>query len=566
MSEFVIRGAEIVDGTGAPRRRADVRVREGRIVEVGKITDGKRSAVDLDGLVLAPGFVDLHTHYDCQVSWDPALTPSCWHGVTTVVMGNCGFTIAPCKPRDRESVIRMLLYVEGMPTEALRAGIRWEWETFPQYLEALERWRPALNVAAFVGHSAVRSYVMGEAATERPATEDELLAMENVVREAMEAGAIGFSTSESPTHFFGDGTPVPSRVAPREEFRRLASVLRESGRGVVEVAPKNLLGVAEGKLEDQAFYATVAEASGRPVSWAPLLHNPFEPEGCLRVIEESWNLQRRGIPVVPQVGCRPLEVRVSFGASSIATENNPYWKKIVAKTDEEKRELFRSPNFREELRAMSRGGGWVAALGPSWDAIYLRWSPLEAHDRWLDAPLSLVAEKRGGDPVDALLDLALEADFRCQFGIPIMNTDERIVARLLRHPAGVLALSDAGAHVDTLSDQGFTTYLLSHWVRELGALELEEAVRLLTSVPAERYGLERRGRIAEGYAADLVAFDPAKVGLERTELVSDLPGGASRLLQRARGIEFVWVAGELVVRAGRETGARPGKVLRGGKS
>jgi N-acyl-D-aspartate/D-glutamate deacylase len=563
MHDVIIRGADICDGTGVARRRGDVAVRDGRIAEVGTVDGATRRTIDADGLTLAPGFIDLHTHYDCQVSWDRALTPSCWHGVTTVVMGNCGFSIAPCRPADRELLMRMLLYVEGMPTEALRAGIHWEWETFPEYLDTLERWRPGLNLAVFVGHAAIRYYVMGAAATQRAATDDELRRMQDVVREALRAGACGFSTSESPTHFFGDGTPVPSRVAPREEIRALASVLGEFGRGITEIAPRHTIGGTEGKSDDQRFYIEVAKASGRPVTWAPLQHSPFDPEGALRLIEEARAAQADGARVVPQVGCRPLEIRISFGASSIATENNPFWRTIFHKPEAERRALFASAAFRDELRTMSSAGSWVAALAPSWEQLFLRYSPVTAHAAWTDAPLTTIAAARGGDPVDALLDLSLESDLRCQFGIPILNTDERIVGELIRHPAGILALSDAGAHVDTLSDQGFTTHLLSHWVRERQALSLEEAVRLLTSAPARLYGLGRRGEIRPGYAADLVLFAPATVGLQRTELVADLPGGAARLIQRATGVEYVMVNGEVLIDGGKETAARGGAVLRG---
>jgi N-acyl-D-amino-acid deacylase len=563
MYDVLIRNAQICDGTGVPLVPGDVAVRDGRIAEVGRLSGAARRTIDAGGLVLTPGFIDLHTHYDCQVSWDQLLTPSCWHGVTTVVMGNCGFTIAPCRAADRELLMRMLLYVEGMPTEALRAGIRWEWETFPEYLDAVSRWQPGLNVAAFVGHSAIRYYVMGPAAAERAATSEELERMCELVREALRAGACGFSTSESPTHFFGDGTPVPSRVAPRDEIRALAGVLGELGRGIIEVAPLHLLGDAESKSADQRFYAELAEASGRTVTWAPLLHNPFEPEGSWRLIEEAAAEQARGAQVVPQVGCRPLEVRVSFGSSSIATENNPYWRTILQKPAEERRTLLGSQAFRDDLRVMSSGGGWVAALAPSWERIFLRWSPVAGHAGWIDAPLARVAAERKADPVDVLLDLSLESDLACQFGIPIMNTDEAAVAALLRHPAGILALSDAGAHVDTLADQGFTTYLLGHWVRELQALPLEEAVRLLTSAPARLYGLNRRGEIRPGFAADLVLLDPATVATERTELVTDLPGGAARLIQRARGIEYVLVNGTVLIDRCQQTERCAGQVLRG---
>jgi N-acyl-D-aspartate/D-glutamate deacylase len=563
MFDLIIRNAEICDGSGAARRRGDVAVQSGRIVEIGRVDGNAVRTVNADGLVLAPGFIDLHTHYDCQVSWDRLLTPSCWHGVTTVVMGNCGFSIAPCRPSDRELLMRMLLYVEGMPTEALRAGINWEWETFPEYLDTLERWRPGLNVAVFVGHAAIRYYVMGAAATERAATDDELARMQAVVREAMLAGACGFSTSESPTHFFGDGTPIPSRVAPRDEIRALASVLREIGRGITEIAPLHLIGAASDKSADQRFYMEVAKASGRPVTWAPLLHNPFDPESALQLINEAAQAQASGLNVVPQVGCRPLEVRISFASSGIATENNPFWRPILHKPMDERRGLLASSAFRDELRSMSSRGGWVAALGPSWEQIFLRLSPMAEHQRWIDAPIAHIAHERNADEVDTLLDLALETDLRCQYGIPLMNTDDRIVGQLLRHPAGVLALSDAGAHVDTLADQSFATYLLSRWVRELQVLTLEEAVRLLTSVPARLYGLGKRGEIRPGFAADLVLFDPTTVGPQRTELVEDLPAGAARLLQRANGVEHVIVNGELLIDGGKETEARSGQVLRG---
>jgi len=563
MYDLLIRNADICDGTGAPRRRGDVAVQAGYIVGVGRVAGSAARSIDGAGLVLAPGFIDLHTHYDCQVSWDRALTPSCWHGVTTVVMGNCGFTIAPCKPADRELLMRMLLYVEGMPTEALRAGIDWQWETFPEYLDTIERWRPALNVAVFVGHAAIRYYVMGAAATARAASDDELQRMQDIVRDAMRAGACGFSTSESPTHFFGDGTPVPSRVAPREEIRALCSVLGEFGRGITEIAPLHLIGGTDDKSDDQRFYADLARASGRPVTWAPLLHNPFDPPGALRLIEEAHAEQARGGAVVPQVGCRPLEVRINFAASSIATENNPFWKPIFHKSVDARRALLASAAFRDELRSLSPQGGWVAALAPSWEQIFVRWSPVAAHAEWIDHSVAQIAAARDNDTVDTLLDLTLESDLACQFGIPILNTDERVVGELIRHPAGILALSDAGAHVDTLSDQGFTTYLLSHWVRELQALSLEDAVRLLTSAPARLYGLSGRGEIRPGCAADLVLFDPLRVGLQRTELVADLPGGASRLLQRAVGVEYVVVNGEVLIERGREAGTRSGQILRG---
>jgi N-acyl-D-aspartate/D-glutamate deacylase len=562
MDDLIIRGAEICDGSGAPRRSGDIAIRDGRITAIGAVNGPARRTLDAHGLVAAPGFVDVHTHYDCQVSWDPALTPSSWHGVTSVVMGNCGFSIAPCRPAHRDLLMEMLLYVEGMPTEALRAGIRWQWETFPEYLDAVEQARPAINVAAFVGHSAVRYYVMGDAAVERAATGDELARMQDVVREALRAGAIGFSTSESPTHFFGSGVPVPSRVAPRDEFLALAAVLGEFGRGIIEVAPLHLLGATDDKLADQRFYADVARAARRPVTWAPLLANPFDPGGAARIIDAAAAAQHTGAAVVPQVGCRPLEVRVSFETAGIAIANNPFWRPILELPREGRKARLADRTFRDELRAMSSGGGFVAALGPSWGHIFLRLSGSPTHVEWIDRSIAEIVATNGRDPVDALLDIALEADLDCQYGVPIMNTDDDAVGQLLRHPAGLIALSDAGAHVDTLADQGFATTLLARWARDLGVLSLEDAVRRVSAIPAAVYGLRDRGELREGMAADVVLFDIARLGLQRTELTHDLPGGAARLIQRPIGVEHVVVNGIPLVEHGVQTDARSGRVLR----
>lgn len=563
MYDVIIRGAQICDGSGAPPYTGDIAISGDRVAAVGVVSGTARHTIDADGLVAAPGFIDVHTHYDCQVSWDPALTPSSWHGITSVVMGNCGFTIAPCRAAHRDLLMEMLLYVEGMPTEALRAGVRWEWEAFPDYLDAVERARPAINAAVFVGHSAVRYFVMGDAAVERAATADELARMQAVVREALRVGAIGFSTSESPTHFFGSGVPVPSRVAPRDEFLALASVLAEFGRGIVEVAPLHLLGATDDKLADQRFYAEVARAAGRPVTWAPLLANPFDPGGAIRIIDAAAAAQRAGAQVVPQVGCRPLEVRISFETAGIAIANNPFWRPVLELPRAERCARLADRAFRNELRALSGGGGFVAALAPSWGHILPRLSAAPAHARWIDRSLADIAAARGGDPVDTLLDLALEADLDIQFGVPILNTDDDAVGQLLRHPAGVIALSDAGAHVDTLADQGFTTTLLARWARDLGVLPLADAVRRITALPAALYGLHGRGQLRAGWAADVTVFDPSRLDLERTELAHDLPGGAARLIQRPVGIEHVLVNGELLMDRGAQTDARSGRLLRG---
>jgi len=561
MADLVIRGALLCDGSGHEAARGDLAVTGDRIAAVGRVAEHGAREVDGAGLALAPGFIDVHTHYDCQLFWDPQASPSPWHGVTTVVMGNCGFTIAPCREADRETLMQLLLFVEGMPIETLRAGIAWTWENFAGYLGALERQGVGPNVAAFIGHSAVRYRVMGRAAVERAATPEECAAMAALVREGMAAGAIGWSTSLSPTHFFGDGTPAPSRLADEAELLALARALADLERGVIEIAPRSTIGPPADKAEEQRSFAGLARASGKVVSWAPLLDNPFAPGSAQQIIAEAAELQARGVQVVPQVGCRPLEVRFDFTEPAFYLEQNPFWRPIMAKSRDERRRLFADAEFRAEL---GRQTGFVAALAQGWDRLVLRLAASEGVRRWQDRSVAEIAAAEGRAPLDVFCDLVLEDDLATQWGVVLMNYDERAVAELIRHPAGLLALSDAGAHVDTLCDQGFTSYLLGHWVRELRALALEEAVRLVTAVPAERYGLRGRGRLGPGYAADLVLFDPARVAMRPTEMVYDLPRGQRRLLQRAEGIVDVLVNGAPVVADGAPTGRRPGRVLRGG--
>jgi N-acyl-D-aspartate/D-glutamate deacylase len=562
MTDVVIRGARVCDGTGREAFPGDVAVSGGRIEAVGRVAGRGTHEIDGGGLVLAPGFIDLHTHYDCQLFWDPSASPSPWHGVTTIVMGNCGFTIAPCRAGDRDTLMRLLLFVEGMPLETLRAGIRWSWEGFDGYLGALERQGVGPNVAAFIGHSAIRYRVMGDAAVERAATAEERAAMAALVRDGVAAGAIGWSTSLSSTHFFGDGTPAPSRVADRDELLALAAALAELGRGVIEVAPRTTVGAPDDKAAEQRdLFADLARASGKLVSWAPLLDNQFAPGSAQRILADAAELQADGLQVVPQVGCRPLEIRFDFSRPAFFLQQVPFWRPIMAKPRAERRRLFADPEFRAEL---DRQGGFLAVAAQGWDRLVLCLPATARTERWRDMSVAAIAAERGAPPLDTFCDLVLEDDLEAQWGVVMLNADETGVVQLLKHPAALVALSDAGAHVDTLCDQGFTTYLLGHWVRERGALGLEEAVRLLTSVPAERYGLRGRGRIAPGYAADLVLFDPRRVAMRPTEMVHDLPEGQRRLLQRADGIEWVLVNGTPLIERGVPADRRPGRVLRGG--
>jgi len=459
--------------------------------------------------------------------------------------------------------MRLLQFVEGMPLEALRAGLPWTWEDYPGYLAALDAQGVGVNVASFIGHSAVRVRVMGEAATERAATAAERAAMAEIVRDGVRAGAIGWSTSLSPTHFFSDhGKPAPSRAADREELLELAAALRDFDRGVIEVAPQTVIGSVDDKLADQEFFAELARTSGKTVSWAPLLASPFLRDVGPRCLDAAATLQDTGAMVVPQVGCRPLELRFDFAMPGFGLDNNGYWRPIMAKPRDERRRLFGDAAFRAELAGIQ--GPFVAALAQGWDRLVLRLPGSERTTRWQDRSVVEIAAERGTTRVDAFCETVLDDDLEGQWGALMLNFDEPAVGAMLRHPAGVLALSDAGAHMDTLCDQGFTTYLLGHWVRERGALALEEAVRLITAVPAARYGLAGRGRLAPGYAADVVCFDARRIGTRPTTMVYDLPQRQRRLLQGADGVEHVYVNGAAVVERGVPAGRRPGRILRGG--
>lgn len=565
MPDLVVRDALLVDGTGAPTRRGDLAVQDGRITAVGDVRERGDRELAADGMALAPGFIDLHTHYDCQLFWDATASPSAWHGVTSVVIGNCGFTVAPCRPENRETLMRLLSFVEGMPLETLRAGLPWSWDDYPSYLAALDAQGVGVNVASFVGHSAIRVEVMGADAVERAATPAERDAMVRLVRAAMDAGAIGWSTSLSPTHFFADDDkPAPSRLADPDELHALAGALRAAGRGVIEVAPvTTVMGSAEDRLAEVARFADLARTSGGPVVFAPLFQNPFMQGYEAACLAEVQRLQADGVAVIPQVGCRPLELRFDFATPGFGLDNNPFWKPFMAKPRAERRRLFGDPAFRDELRAMS--GSFKIALAATWERLVLRLPGAERTGRFQDHSVAEIAAMRRSDVVDAFCDTVLDDDLEGQWGALVLNVDEDVMAMMMRHPASVLALSDAGAHMDTLCDQGFTTWLLGHWVRERGTFALEEAVRLVTSVPADRYGLRGRGRLAPGHAADLVLFDPARVGTRKTEMVHDLPQRQRRLLQGADGVEWVFVNGRPVVEHCVPNGHRPGRVLRGGR-
>jgi N-acyl-D-amino-acid deacylase len=556
--DLVIRGGTLVDGSGRPGVPGDLGIRDGRIAAVGDAPGAATTQLDASGRIVAPGFIDLHTHYDAQALWDRMLSISPWHGVTTVVVGNCGFGVAPTRPEHRGLVLRTLEKVEGMSLEALEAGLGadWPFESFPEYLDALEQRGSAIHVAALIGHTPLRLYVMGEEATERAATAEEIARMRAIVEGALRAGAIGFATSKAPTHIGYGGRPVPSRLAEFEEVRALVGALGDAGTGVLQAT------LGGGLFLDE--FEILARESGRPITWTALLAGIFGPNGHRPLLERTAKQQDSGLAIVPQVSCRPLNFEFQW-REPFPFESMAVFKPISAADLAEKRRLYADPAFRTRFRESS-DGAFGAILSGWWDRTLIAHCP--GHPELAERPLAEFARERGVHPLDAALDLGLASNLEARFRLPIMNLDETEVADLLRDPHTVLGLSDAGAHASQLCDACFSTHLLGHWVREKGTLTWEQAVRMLSSRPAELLGFADRGRLEPGLVADVVVFDPACVAAGPLRRVHDLPAGADRLVSDAIGIDAVIVAGQILRRAGRDVlgphGPLPGRLLRHG--
>ena len=565
MLDLVIRDAEIVDGTGAPARHGDVGIRGGRIVEVGKIDEQAAKTVDAEGQTLAPGFVDLHTHYDAQLFWDSTASPSVQHGVTTVFGGNCGFTLAPAAPDQQDYLTRMLARVEGMPLDALRAGLDWQWSSFGDWLGRLEG-RVAVNAGFLVGHSALRLAAMGDDAVGGGASGEQIEKMVALLGDALSDGALGLSTSQSNTHNDAGGQPVPSRSATREELLALAAgVTAYPGTTLEAIIPGCLSGFTD---DDVALLTDMSLAADRPLNWNVLGVSAANPEGHEKQLRASEVAAERGGRVVALTLPHSTKIRLSF-LSGFVLDGLPGWRETMHLPVAERLRALGDPQVRRRLNegAQSEEAGILRGLA-NWERLIVVETFAPENADATGRSVGDVAAARGGEPFDTLLDVVIADELRTgltprPFGDDA--ADWRARAEVWRHRDAVIGGSDAGAHLDMMCGAIYTTSLLGRGVREHNVVTLEEAVRLITDVPARLYGLKERGRIMPGWHADLVVFDPATVdhGPERTRY--DLPAGAPRLVADARGISSVMVGGVEVCRDGSATGAMPGTVLRSGR-
>jgi N-acyl-D-aspartate/D-glutamate deacylase len=557
-----IRGGEVVDGTGGPRRRADVGVRDGHVVAIGAVDEDATRTIEADGLVVTPGFVDIHTHYDAQVLWDPATTPSPFHGVTSVVGGNCGFTIAPVEPSETDYLTRMLARVEGMPLESLLAGVPYDWRSFGEYLGRLDG-SLAVNAGFLVGHSALRRVVMGDDAVGNPATPDQVEAMTRLLGESLEAGGLGFSSSQATTHNDGNGDPVPSRSATPEELVALAEEAGRHEGTTLEFIPA-VGGFNEDHLE---LMARMSAAADRPLNWNVLVPNAARADFAWKALKASDYAAERGGRVIALTVPDVMRTHLTFKAGFIF-DALPGWNKTMALPPDEKMRALADPAERARLaeRASSKDAGMLRGLA-TWENMTIIETFAPENRELVGRKVGDVAAERGQQPFDALLDVVLKDELRTVLLPPLAGNDEaswELRRDIWRDKRAVVGASDAGAHLDMLSTFTYSTAMLRS-CRERGLMPLEEAVQLLTDRQARLYGIRGRGRVAEGWHADLVVLDPERVAPSPVVWRNDLPAGAGRLYAGAEGIEHVLVNGVEIARGGELTGARPGTLLRSGR-
>ncbi len=561
--DLIIRNGTVVDGSGLPRYQADVAIESGRIAAIGKINESAKEVIDAEGHVVSPGFIDGHTHMDAQIFWDALGTCSCWHGVTTVVMGNCGFSLAPCAEKDKARVIRNLERAEDISPKAMEAGIKWSWDTFPQYLDAIDRTPKGINYTAYMGHSALRTYVMGERAFTDEATSEDLAAMKRELRIAIKAGAAGFSTSRNRNHETPDSRPVASRLANWNEVRELVGVMGDLGAGVFELAQEDVERDPEKQQEFLGRLQRLALDTRVPTTFGVV---------SMRKAPHTWRPYFRMIDETVAAGGRMLAQGTSRWISSLLSfetnmpfDKTPVWSEMRQLPLAEQEAALRNPESRRALLEAAREymtkpdrAIGAEARKPNFDYLFLFDKPLPPY-----RSIAQIAKESNKDPLELIIDLALEKHLKQFFIQPIVNEDQDIVLGMMRHPRSVVTFSDSGAHVSQIMDSSIQTHLLGHWVRDRQALTLEYAIRKITFELASFWGLQGRGMIREGNFADVTIFNPDTVSPTMPTLEYDLPAGARRLKQKSVGIKATIVNGQVLMRENEHTGALPGQLIRG---
>lgn len=561
--DLIIQNGTIVDGSGLPRFRADLGIVHGKIATIGKIRASAKETIDAEGHVVAPGFIDGHTHMDAQVNWDPLGTCSVWHGITSVVMGNCGFSLAPCAEANNDVVMRNLERAEDISPVAMAAGIKWTWETFPEYLDTIENLPKGINYSAYLGHSALRTYVMGERAFHERATPQEIERMKREVRDSIRAGAMGFTTSRSQAHRTPQGDPVASRLASWDEVRQLVGVMGEMNAGIFEIASENPLDTPEALLDYQMRLKDLAVDTGVPITYGQFSRRDTDDTWRSYLALADKTAQAGGRMFI-QAHSRALNLVLSF-ETHMPYDKLPVWRDLRQLPLAEQAAALRDPEMRRKLidAANQQADDGGKGIGPearaaNYDHLYVMDSGMPPY-----RTVAEVAKEMRKDPTEVVMDLALEKDMKQFFLQPIANENQDHALELIKHPRTVVTFSDSGAHVSQIMDSSLQTHLLAYWVREKQQLALEEAVRQLTFVPASFWGMSNRGMLREGYAADVVVFDADRIAPMMPELVYDLPAGERRLKQKSAGIAATVVNGEVLMRHNEHTGALPGQLIRG---
>jgi N-acyl-D-aspartate/D-glutamate deacylase len=567
MHDLIIRGGTLVDGTGAKARSADIAISDGIITQVGSVQGEAAREIDATGLLVTPGWVDIHTHYDGQVTWDPLVSPSCWHGVTTVVMGNCGVGFAPAKPDRHDWLIELMEGVEDIPGAALAEGIKWNWESFPEYLDSIEKQERSLDIATQVPHGSVRAYVMGErGARNEAANDDDIAAMAKIVREGVEAGALGFSTSRTMLHLAKDGEPVPGTFANKDELIGIGHALGEAGHGVFEMASD--MTPAE---EEFNWMKEMSAETGLPVTYA-LLQSPVDANKWRDMLAMTEQARKEGANVTAQIACRPTGMVLGWQSTVHPFISRATYKAIANLPFAARLEKLKDPTTRKAILADDPGD--MGPLGFILTQGFDRMFRLEQENHLEYEPaaedsVAAEAKRTGSDPAAIVYDMLMENEGRGYIYLPLLNYAEfnfDHIHEMMRHPATVLSLSDGGAHCGVICDASFPTYMLTHWVRDRSrgeTLPLEEVVRMQTRETAELYGLNDRGIIAPGMKADVNVIDFDKLRILAPEMVFDLPADGRRMIQKAEGYRATIVSGVVTFENGESTGEMPGQLIRG---